>query len=130
MRNKLLILLLAVLIAFGLGFFPQYFQRRSLESQLAACREQSELAGIRDQAGWIYLETSRKNFGLAAGHAGRLFDRVRELSPRIAHPGRHAALEEILARRDAVTAGLAKADPGVANEVQLLYQKAMETAQP
>jgi hypothetical protein len=130
MRNKVLIFLAAVLAAFALGYFPQYFQRRSLESQLAACRGEVELAGIRTLAGWVFLETSRKNFGLAAGHAGRLFNRVREISGRAESSSRRALFEEVLSRRDAVTAGLAKADPGVAAEVQALYERVMETARP
>lgn len=130
-RRKLLITsLIVVAVAFSIGFFPQYLLKRSLQSELIACRAALELSALRDQAGWVYLDTARKNYGVAGERAGRFFSQIRDLTARTRSPQLRAALEEIYARRDTIIAKLATADPAVLDDVQALYLATMEKAQP
>ena len=122
--------------AFLLGFVPQYVKSRSLEAQLGTLRQ--EVAAERDklqmddlalQVGRVYLETTQKNYGLASQSSTKFFDRVRAMTAQESDPNRKAFFQKALAGRDAITAGLAKADPGTLVAVQDLFQRAIEVSQ-
>lgn len=123
-RGRKWILWVAVLVAvFALGFVPRYLESRQLRRDLAAAREEAALARLRDLAGMAYLEVTQNNYGIAARHSSELFDRAQALAGTISDAGRRQALAELLGRRDAVTAGLAKADPAVSAVLQDLLRK-------
>lgn len=111
------------------GFWPQYQRRVETERQLAAARQDLEVArgqldgatsavrlsGLLGQSLVLRDLVAGQNYGLAQQHATRFFDAVREEAARTA-PGSIAAsaLEAVLATRDRVTAGVSTADPTVA----------------
>lgn len=113
----------ALVAAFALGFLPRYLEGRQLRRELAAAREEAALARLRDLAGMAYLEVTQNNYGIAARHSSELFDRAQALAGTISDTGRRQALAELLSRRDAVTAGLARADPAVSATLQDLVRK-------
>lgn len=113
----------ALAAVFALGFVPRYLESRQLRRELAAAREEAALARLRDLAGMAYLEVTQNNYGIAARHASELFDRAQALAGTISDADRRQALAELLSRRDAVTAGLAKADPAVSATLQELMRK-------
>ncbi|MEO8596488.1 MAG: hypothetical protein ABI759_24430 [Candidatus Solibacter sp.] len=121
--------------AFLLGFVPQYRKVKDLEDQLDATRqelklEQSKLqmADLSLLIGLVYGEGNLRNFGLAGRQSTKLFDRVRNMAGPETDPNRRAFLQESLAGRDAVTAGLAKGDPGTLPAVQDLVQRALKAS--
>lgn len=113
----------ALAAAFAFGFFPRYLETRQLRRELAAAREQAELARLRDLAGIAYLEVTQNNYGIAARHSSEFFDRAAQLARTASDARRRQALEELLSRRDAVTAALAKADPAVSAAFQDLLRR-------
>jgi hypothetical protein len=121
--RKWILWALALGAAYGIGFVPRYLEARQLRRELAAAREQSDLARLRDLAGIAYLEVTQNNYGVAARHTSELFDRAAELARTTSDAGRRQALGELLGRRDAVTAGLAKADPAVSAALQDLLRR-------
>ena len=125
-----------VVVAFLLGFVPQYLRARDLASQLAA--EQQQLNSEREKSqrdelgllcGYVYLQASFKNYGLAGQYSTSFFDRVRAMNSQSPDSSRQAFLQSALAKRDSITQGLAKGDPSIVGAVQNLFQSTLETTQ-
>src|SRR5665213_1244170 len=123
-----------VLAAFLLGFIPEYVKTRDLNKQMDAVqqqlnseREKSQMEALGLLCGYIYLETNLKNYGLASQYSTQFFDRVRVMMGQQPDSNRQAFLQTALAKRDLVTAGLAKGDPGTLAAVQNLFYAALES---
>lgn len=122
-----------VLGAFLVGFVPQYLKTKGVESRLSATHQ--ELNSARDTLqkdelalliGYVYLETNMKNYGLASQSSSKFFDRARTMAGETSDSDWQALLQSVLAKRDAVTAGLAKGDPGMVTAVQDLFQSTLK----
>jgi hypothetical protein len=93
------------------------------EDQLATAGQEAQRLRVRDTLALTYLQAAQKNFGLAAESSSRFFTQARELSDRTTDPEIKKSLEGILALRDKITAGLAKGESGVIEDLQNLYLK-------
>jgi hypothetical protein len=127
MRNRLVLWLVLLVAGFLAGFIPQYLkaERSSAElsntkQQLASCRAETRLSQLRDTAAMMYLEATRKNYGTAEEHSRRFFDQVQQATTQTADPAVKKALDDVLKLRDPITAALAKGDPAVLSDLQLV----------
>jgi hypothetical protein len=68
----------------------------------------------------MYLEATRKNYGTAEEHSRRFFGQVHEATTQTADPAIKKTLDEILKLHDPITAALAKGDPAVLSDLQLV----------
>lgn len=125
-----------VVVAFLLGFIPQYLRSRDLESRLNSSRQELTSERIKVQGdeldlliGYVYLETNQKNYGLASQYATKFFNLARTMVGQASDPNRQTFFQTALSKRDAITAGLAKGDPAILAAVQELFQNAVETTQ-
>jgi hypothetical protein len=132
-RNWLIaggILLVAVFLA---GFIPEHIRISSLTQQLRTrderidqLQEDAQLSRIRDLAGMLFLEISRKNYGVATQRATNLFDLIRAVIGNQPGAAIKSGLEKLLNQRDDIIAKLAKPDPSVqtdaANLLDQLFQ--------
>lgn len=123
----------ALVAMFLLGFIPQFRESRRRASELDAAqneltvlRLENETARLRDLAALMYMEVSRKNFGVAADHAKEFFAAAGDLAGRTGDPALQQKLRNLLTMRDQVTAGLASADAGVGAQLQELLLRAQE----
>jgi hypothetical protein len=130
MKGKVIIWSVLLLAAFLLGFIPQYLKARQFQMELDSSKRQletytlnSRLCGLLDQSAMLHIESVRKNYGLAGERAARLFAEAQRVANETAEPPVRQALEDLLRSRDAVTAGLAKADPAVGSETEALVMK-------
>lgn len=138
MSRKTVVIIVGVLVvaAFLLGFIPEYLKSRDLEGQLNSGRQELSSQQARLQGdeldlliGYVYLQTNQKNYGLASDYSTRFFNRVRSMASQASDPNRQKFFQTALSKRDAVTGGLAKGDPGTLGDVQALFQSALETTQ-
>jgi len=123
MRNKIILWVSAFLAVFLIGFGPMYVRATRAEDQLATASQEAQRLRVRDTLALTYLQAAQKNFGLAAESSSRFFTQARELSDRTTDPEIKKSLEGILALRDKITAGLAKGESGVIEDLQNLYLK-------
>jgi hypothetical protein len=121
--RKLILWAVAFLAVFAIGYLPQYLESRRLRQELAAAHQETRLARLRDLAGMAYLEVTQNNYGVAASLSTEFFDQAQQLSRSISSGAQRQALEELLRRRDEVTAGIAKADPAVSAILQDIVRK-------
>lgn len=121
--KKFILWAVAFLAAFLAGFLPRYVEVRQLRRDLAAAHEQAGFVALRDLLAQAYLEVTQNNFGTAGRYTTQFFDQAQELARTLSDRDRKRLLEEILPSRDAVTAGLAKADPAVVATLQDLLRR-------
>jgi len=120
--KKLLIWAAAFVLVFLLGYLPGVVRSHGLERQLEDSRRAQRLCEVKELAGMVFLETSMKNYGTALQHSTRLYEQVRALTTQPAVADLRGPLDGVLARRDQVTAGLARGDAEVYGPVQELYR--------
>jgi hypothetical protein len=123
MTNRVIVIAVALVAVFLIGFVPQYSRANRLDSELRQSREAYAGADLRDLIGLAYLQANQKNYGLAAETTSQFFNRVREVANQTQDAARRKSLEDLLASRDRITAQLAKGDPAVTGDLQDLFIK-------
>jgi hypothetical protein len=134
-RKHLLIFAAVVTAALLIGYIPQFLKARALNQQvemvrqqLAGCQSRARVAGLRDLMGLAYVEVNQKNFGLAAQHVSRFYERASLVRAEVADPGLERVLDEAMTRRDEITAGLARGDAAVAAPIERTYRELLQAA--
>jgi hypothetical protein len=97
--------------------------------QLSSEREQSQMDALGLLCGYVYLQANVKNYGLASQYSTNFFDHVRGMAGQALDTNRQAFLQSALAKRDSITQGLARGDPGVVAAVQDLFQSTLKISQ-
>jgi hypothetical protein len=123
MQKKIIVVAIAVVAVFLIGFLPEYVKANRLENELRQSRQENAGAQLRDLIGLAYVQANQKNFGLAAETSSRFFGSAREMTNQVQDATGRKALEDILALRDKVTAELAKGDAAVIGDLQELFVK-------
>jgi hypothetical protein len=123
MRWKRIVAIAAVVViggAFLAGYLPERRQRtaaelqvRMLQEKLAAAEARGRMGEFLGHALTVKEVTMRQNYGQAQELSSSFFNGVRAEAAATPDGGFRDALNEVLARRDSVTAALTKADPGV-----------------
>ena len=117
--RKFLLLIVVVLViwAFLLGYWPQHKQAQAIEqenvqikNQLASSEALGRIARLQNQLLVLIEQTEGQNYGEAQKLSNSFFDEVRKEIDRDKGAPYASKLETILARRDAITAGLARAE--------------------
>ena len=104
--------------AFLAGYLPEHRLRIIAEQQSLALREQLAAAEARVRMGQLLGRAlalrevvNRQNYGQAQELSSAFFDSVRTEAAATPVDEFRSALDEVLSRRDALTAALTKADP-------------------
>ncbi|MGA7614606.1 MAG: hypothetical protein WBX15_05430 [Thermoanaerobaculia bacterium] len=93
-----------------------------LEARMSRLQERIDLTGIQLRLGRLAMEADRQDYGTAGEQATTFFDDVARTAQKIQGDEKaKAALQHVLAARDEVTAGLAKAQPAAAQRLKQLY---------
>jgi hypothetical protein len=117
--RKIMLLVIVVLViwAFLLGYWPQRKQAQALEqeniqikNQLASADALGRIARLENELLVLIEQTEGQNYGEAQKLSNSFFDEVRKEIDRDKGAPYVSKLEAILARRDAITAGLARAE--------------------
>lgn len=135
-RSVVLAVLAGVVVMFLAGYIPGWLQARraaqasaesarqlaEVQATLAKTQLDLEIARLRGRLGDVLHEANANNFGLAAQQATAFFDALQTAaaSPQLA-AGRRGILAAILARRDEISADLARADQGVKAKLAEMY---------
>jgi len=123
MKNRVIVVIILLIVVFLAGFVPQYIKVKRLENDLSAATQENALAELRDLAGLAFVQTSEKNYGLAAATSNQFFTRTREVANRASDANGRKALEDLLASQEKIAAALAKGDPEALGDLQVLFDK-------
>lgn len=115
----------ALIAVFLAGFIPQFRNASGLKDELGLrdqrieqLQRQATFSRARDLASLLYLELTRKNYGVAEQHATAFFNHVRTMIGNSAFAPVKKSLDEILGQRDAIVASIARSDPAVESQVR------------
>jgi hypothetical protein len=128
MKNRVVIVIILLIVVFLAGFVPQYIKVKRLENDLSAATQENAMAELRDLAGLAFVQTSEKNYGLAAATSNQFFARTREIANRAPDASGRKALEDLLASQDKIAVALAKGDPEALGDLQVLFDKTRQAA--
>ncbi len=128
MKNRIVVVIILLIIAFLAGFIPQHLKVNRLENDLSVARRENAVAQLRDLAGLAFVQASQKNYGLAAGTSQQFYSRTREAANQTPDASGRKALEDLLASQDRIAAELAKGDPEVLGDLQVLFEKTRQAA--
>jgi hypothetical protein len=102
------------------GYLPQRRLRTVAEQEASALREQLAAAEARVRMGRLLGQiltvrevVVRQNYGQAQDLSSEFFDSVRKEATTTPLTEFRSVLNEVLSRRDSITASLAKADPAI-----------------
>lgn len=126
----LLVVLILIIAAYVIGYWPEHKElaatqqlNEAVKKQLASAEAVGRLARLENELLVLIEQTESQNYGEAQKQSAVFFDDVRKEIDMDKSAPYAAKLEAILARRDAVTAGLAKAEaPTVAPLKQSLSE--------
>ena len=104
---------------------------RTHQAELTRLNARVDLLQIHLRLGRIAMEADHQDYGSAGERAATFFDDLALMtqSPNLAN-GERAALENVLAARDELIAGLATAQPSAAERLKELYLQLFDVASP
>lgn len=130
MKNKIILGAALVIVSVLIGFVPEYFKQvaarheiESLRQQLEVSRRAEAMNSFRNRAALLYTETTQNNFTVALDMASKYFTDLRAFTDQTTDPSLKQELGTVLTSRDAIIAGLAKADPAIGVQIQELFLK-------
>jgi hypothetical protein len=123
MKNRIIVVIILPIIGFLAGFVPQYMKAQRLENELSVARQENALAELRDLAGLAFVQTSQKNYGLAAATSNQFFSRTREVANQTSDANSRKVLEDLLTLQGKISAELAKGDPEALGDLQVVFDK-------
>jgi hypothetical protein len=128
--KKIIIVFVLLVAAFAVGFVPQYLkasqlwqEAQGLQDELQKCQFDKKVSDLKVEFGFVYLEVMRNNYGVAAAGSAKWFTELRDFANQTSDAQLKSQIEDALASRDRITAGLATADPAVRTEIQDLLLK-------
>jgi hypothetical protein len=114
-----------LIIVFLAGYWPERQKRIAAQRETGALRARVTLLDDHARAAQLHAalldlidETAAMNYGRAQTLSSVLFDQVRAEASRTTDAKLRTVFEEILARRDVVTAALAKGEAAVLQPLQ------------
>ncbi len=126
---------LAIVVAYLAGYLPQRGQRvaaeqraEQLDGRLATAEARVRMAEVLGRSLAVKEAAMRNDFGRAGELASPFFDGVRAEVAATPDDALRAGLNDVLARRDAVTSALARADPasaGTLHQIEIRLRDAL-----
>ncbi len=132
-------IILGIVLIFLAGYIPASNRARSaaeesrlstarlgeMEETLAQRQYDLEVARLRGNLGEVLQEVNSNNYGTASERASSFFDRLgAALNSPLLRPGsRREILQTVYARRDEISADLARADEGVKPKLAEMYMQ-------
>ncbi len=128
MKNRIIVVIVLLIVAFLAGFVPQYIKVTRLEKDLSIARQENTLAQLRDLAALAVVQASQQNYGLAAETSRQFFSRTREVANQTTDTNGRKALEDLSASQDKITGELATGDPEALGDLQRLFEQTRQAA--
>jgi uncharacterized membrane-anchored protein YhcB (DUF1043 family) len=124
-------------LGFLIGFIPDHMTNSKLEEQiltlnqgkrdvqehLGQTQQELMLSGFAVQSALVYTDAEQNNYSDASTKASSLFTGMRTFSDTTQDQPLKHQIDRVLSGRDAIIAGLAKADPVVKGRLQEMFLK-------
>jgi hypothetical protein len=120
-RRTLALVAAGLVIAFLLGFVPEWMAKRNADRDLAAARQELRLSRLQGRLGAAMAESLRSNYERSRQLMAGYFTGLQEALPAAESQRQRAALSGILAQRDEMITLLSRAQPESSQRLMLLY---------
>ena len=131
--KKVVALTVGLLVAFGLGYVPQYLKSNRLaaemqqsqerfQQQLAEVESRNKILMLHSELGMLLLEVENQNYGNARERSTAWFDHLRGVISGSTDQSTVKALNSIMGQRDTLTALLTEAKPEALTMVREMYR--------
>jgi hypothetical protein len=143
MRVKIIAAVVAVAVLAGTYlavYWPQRRARMAAEEQARVLEDRLDAAEARVRTGELLGHAltlkevaEERNYGQAQEMSSKFFDAVRTEAAVVGDSSLRDALSDVLARRDDVTAALARSDPAVTqvvHDIELRLRRALNFTMP
>ena len=128
MKGTLIGGLVALVVGFLVGWYPESAKRATAEADAAATHKKLEsteqslaIYTFRNRAALLHEVVESNDYATGGQEATRLFTDMREFANKQQAGPVRDGVEKLLGRRDAIIAGLAKADPAVKADLRDLF---------
>ncbi|HEX5726016.1 MAG TPA: hypothetical protein VFX98_11160 [Longimicrobiaceae bacterium] len=120
-RKLILVAVLVAVLAFFLGFYPQWSRARGLSRELRATRYELRMARLEGRLGAALSESLRSNYERSRQLMADFFSELQESVGQEPDARKRRALEGILAQRDEIITLLSRAQPESTQRLMLAY---------
>lgn len=124
-----LVAILAIIIAFGVGYGWQYTKAMELQKELKATRARLQVQKLYVELGQTAFEAQRGNYEEARRDASGFFTALQSAVDSM-NADQRAPFEPILAQRDNVITALSRANPDAADMLSGLFARIRGQAPP
>jgi hypothetical protein len=124
-----LVAILAIIIAFGVGYGWQYTKVVQVQKELAATRAQLQVQTLYVELGQTAFEAQRGNYEQARREASAFFTALQSVVDSMS-VDQKTPFEPILAERDNVITALSRANPDAADMLSGLFARIRGEAPP
>lgn len=124
-----LVAILAIIIAFGVGYGWQYTKAVQLQKELKTTRAQLQVQKLYVQLGQTAFEAQRGNYDEARRDASAFFTALQSAVDSM-NADQKAPFGPILAQRDNIITALARANPDAADMLSGLFARIRGEAPP
>jgi hypothetical protein len=129
-RRTLALVAAGLVIAFLLGFVPEYVAKRHADRDLAEARQELRLSRLQGRLGAAMAEALRSNYERSRQLMAGYFSGLQDALPAVGNPRQHAALAGILGQRDEMITLLSRAQPESSQRLMLLYTSMFSAIDP
>jgi len=129
-RRTLALVAAGLVIAFLLGFVPEWMAKRNADRDLAVARQELRLSRLQGRLGAAMAESLRSNYERSRQLMAGYFTGLQEALPAVENPRERAALSGILAQRDEMITLLSRAQPESSQRLMLLYTSMFAAIDP
>ena len=124
------ILVAALLMAFLVGFVPQWVRVRAADRELAEARHELRLLDLGGRLGAALAESQRGNYERARQLMTGFFSGVQQQLDEDGDPALRSELQPMLAQRDELITLLSRAEPESTSRLNLLYTRYFAAVHP
>jgi hypothetical protein len=129
-RRTLALVAAGLVIAFLLGFVPEWIAKRNADRDLAEVRQELRLSRLQGRLGAAVAEAMRSNYERSRQLMAGYFSGLQDALPGVESPRERTALSGILAQRDEMITLLSRAQPESSQRLMLLYSTMFTAIDP
>ena len=129
-RRTLALVAAGLVIAFLLGFVPEWMAKRSADRELAAARQELRLSRLQGRLGAALAESLRSNYERSRQLMAGYFSGRQDALPAVENARQRQALSAILTQRDEMITLLSRAQPESSQRLMLLYTSMFAALDP
>lgn len=128
--QRALIIAGLLLLAFFIGFLPQWLRARSLQSELRVAQEEVTTLDLGARLGAALAEAQRGNYERSRQLMADFFRDLDGRRPNIENAEQRREIDAIMSERDELITQLSRAEPEATSRLNLMYTRYFASFHP